>query len=137
MRYKNEAFWQAYLHSRRQYESIVVENKKVKISNKIDECGSDSNKLLQLVNHLTGHKPENPSPTFNTDKQLADEFADLFIIKILKIRQEPDKYSLCQPSMANAPEFNQFNKLDEELVMALIMNTNPNHASWTPYQQHY
>ena len=48
---------------------MIVENKKVKISKKIDECGSDSKKLL---------------PTSNTDKQPVDEFADFFISKILK-----------------------------------------------------
>ena len=47
-----------------------VENKKVKISKKIDECGSDSKKLFQLVNHLTGCKPENPLLTSKTDKEL-------------------------------------------------------------------
>ena len=52
-----------------------------------------------------------------------DEFADFFISKILKIRHELEKYPLYQPSMTNAPEFNQFNKLDEEQVMKLIMNT--------------
>ena len=39
-----------------------------KISMKIDEYGSDSKKLFQLVNHLTGCKPENPLPTTNTNK---------------------------------------------------------------------
>ena len=29
----------------------------------IKECGSDSKKLLLLVNHLTGHKPEIALPT--------------------------------------------------------------------------
>ena len=111
--YRTEACLQAYLHLRRWYHSMIFENKKVKISRKIDECGSDSKKLFQLVNHLTGHKPENPLPTSNTDKQLADEFADFFISKILKIRHELDKYPLYQPSMDNAPEFNQFNKLHE------------------------
>ena len=85
LRYRTEACWQAYLHSRRQYQSMTVE-KKVKISKKIDECGPDSKKLFQLVNHLTGCKPENPLPTSNTDNQLADEFADFFISKILEAR---------------------------------------------------
>ena len=51
-------------------------------------------KLFQLVNHLTGCKPENPLPTRNTDKELVDEFADFFISKILKIRHELDKHPL-------------------------------------------
>ena len=79
-------------------------------------------KLFQLVNHLTGHKPENPLPTSNTDKELADEFADFFISKILKIRNELDKHPL-SATYGYVPEFNQFSKLDEEQIMKLIMNT--------------
>ena len=94
LRYRTKACWQAYLHSRRQYHSMIVENKKVKISRKIGECRSDRKKLLLLVNHLTGHKPENPLPTSNTDKQLVDEFADFFISKILKIRHELGRHPL-------------------------------------------
>ena len=73
---------------------------------KTDECGSDSEKLFQLVNHLTGHKSENPLLTSNTDKELVDEYADIFISKILKIRHKLDKHPLCQASMVNVPEFN-------------------------------
>ena len=42
---------------------MLTEKKKEKISRKIEECGSDSKNLFQLVNHLTGHKPELPLPT--------------------------------------------------------------------------
>ena len=41
----------------------------------------------------------------------------------MEIRHELDKYLLYHLSIANAPEFNQFNKLDEEPVMKLIINT--------------
>ena len=64
--------------------------KRETISKKIEECGSDGRKLPQLVNHLTGHKPENPLLARNTDKELADEFADFFISKNVKMRQELD-----------------------------------------------
>ena len=137
LRYRTEACWQAYLHARRWFHSNIVENKKVKISNKIEECGSDSKKLFQLVNHLTSHKPENPLLTRNTDKELANEFADFFISKILKIRHELDKHPLYQQYMVNVPEFNQFSKLDKEQVMKLIMNTNSKSCELDPYQPHY
>ena len=54
--------------------------------------------MFQLVNHLTGHKPENPLPARNIRKELADEFADFFSNKIVKIRQELDEHPLYQPS---------------------------------------
>ena len=42
-------------------------------------------KLFQLVNHLTGCKPEIPLLTRNSDKELADEFASYFLNKIVRI----------------------------------------------------
>ena len=64
-----------------------MENKREKITMKIEECGSDSKKLFLLVNHLTGHKPEIPPPTRRSDKELANEFACFFLSKIVKIRE--------------------------------------------------
>ena len=57
LRYRTEACWQAYQHARRHYQGKIVEKKKEMISKKIEECGSDSRKLFQLVIHLTGCKP--------------------------------------------------------------------------------
>ena len=54
------------------------------------ECGSDSKKLFQLVNHFTGHKPEIQLPTRNSDKELADVFASYFLNKTVRIREELD-----------------------------------------------
>ena len=51
---------------------------------KIEECGFDSKNLFLLVNHLTGCKPEIPLLTRNSDKELADEFANFFLSKIVK-----------------------------------------------------
>ena len=97
--------WSAYIQIRKQYQNKLVENKREKIGMKIVECGSHSKKLFQLVNHLTSHKPENPLVTRNSDKELADEFANFFLSKIVKIREELDDHSLYQPSKSDIPEF--------------------------------
>ena len=80
-----------------------MENKREKISMKIEECGSNSKKLFLLVNHLTGHKPEIPLLTRRSDKELADEFASFFLSKIVKIREELDHHPLYQPSKSDTP----------------------------------
>ena len=83
---------------------------------KIVEYGSNSKKLFQLVNHLTSHKPEIPLLTRNSDKELADEFANFFLSKIVKTRGELDDHPLYQPSKSDAPKFNNFRKLEEDQV---------------------
>ena len=87
-----------------------------KISKKIEEYESDSSQLCQLVNHLTNCKMENPLPSRNTDKELADEFADYFIWKIVKIRNELDEYPIYYPSNSNVPKLSNFNELDQDQV---------------------
>ena len=79
-------------------------------------------KLFQLVNHLTGYKPEIPLPTRNSDKELTDEFAN-FLSKIVKIREELDDHPLYQPSKSDTPEFNYFRKLDEDQLQRLVLRT--------------
>ena len=87
MSIRSENSWSVYKQIRKQYQDMLTEKKKEKIHRKIEECGSDSKKLFQLVNHLTGHKPELLLPTRRSDKELADEFANFFFSKIVKIRE--------------------------------------------------
>ena len=49
---------------------------------------TDTKKLLKLVNELTGNKDQNPHPQANSNKDLAEEFAQFFLNKIGKIRQQ-------------------------------------------------
>ena len=90
---------------------------------KIDECGYDTKRLFQLVNHLTGHKPDIPLLARDTDKELADEFADFFIQKIIKIRDELDDYPTYQPSNSDVPKFNSFKEIGQDHVQKLIIST--------------
>ena len=46
--------------------------------------------LYLPVKHLTGTTPNNPLPKHDDEETLANEFADFFIRKIEKIRQELD-----------------------------------------------
>ena len=91
MRIKSENNWTINKQIRKQYQNMLTEKKKENISRKIEECGSDSKKLFQLVNHLTGHKPELPLPTRRSDTEYADEYQNFFN-KIVKIREELDHH---------------------------------------------
>ena len=98
MRNGTEDSWKAYQQAKSLYQGKIVKKKET-ISQKIEECSSNSRKLFQLVNHPTGQKPENPLLARNTNKELADEFADFFISKMVKIRQEYEEHPLYQQLM--------------------------------------
>ena len=80
-------------------------------------------KIFQLVNHLTGHKPDNPLLARGTEQELANEFADFFIQKIIKIREELDDYPTYQPSDLHVPKFNSFNEICKDQVQKMIIST--------------
>ena len=49
---------------------------------------SETKKLFKLVNELTGNKDQNPLPEAKSKKDLAEEFAQFFLNKIGKIREQ-------------------------------------------------
>ena len=55
-------------------------------------------KLYSLVKHLTGTTSNNPLPKHDDEEILANEFADFFIGKIEKIRQELDNKPEYKPT---------------------------------------
>ena len=78
--------------------------------------------MFQLVNHLTGHKPELLLPTRRSDKELADEFANFFFSKIVKIRKELYHHPLYQPSKSVITKLSNFRKLEEDQVKKLVLS---------------
>ena len=56
-----------------------MEARKVKIVEKVNECGKDVKKLYTLVNNLTNRKIVTPFPDSESDEILANQFADYFM----------------------------------------------------------
>ena len=67
------------------------------ISNEVIKCGKATRALFKLINNITGVRKENPLPKCVTEEDLANEFADFFLDKILKIRKELDGKHLYIP----------------------------------------
>ena len=73
----------------------------------MQHCNNDTSKLYKLVSDLTGNKKHNPLPE-GTPEQLVEEFANFFINKISKIREDLDQHNYYQPK-----ERKVNNKLDK------------------------
>ena len=78
------------LEYRNKYNAMIREEKLKSTSGKVEECKGDTRKLYSLVRYLTGTKVQNPMPSSIGDKKLANDFADYFIEKIQKIRDDLD-----------------------------------------------
>ena len=75
------------------------------------ECKRDTKKLYKLVHHLTSMKADNPLPEHENEENLTNEFADYFIGKIEKIRQELNTNSRYTPSNDNIPTLSRFTEV--------------------------
>ena len=67
---------------------MVPEARTESLSEKIDECNKDTKKLYSLINNLTGSKTKNSMLDAESDEALANTFADYFMEKISKIKDE-------------------------------------------------
>ena len=106
------------------YQHYLKHNKHVFINNAVRDCGKDTGKLFKLVSELTGRVKENPLPTSDTDKELADDFVDFFMVKIDKIRKELEQYPLYHPGRKDMViQFNTFNPVTEQVVFKIVSSS--------------
>ena len=77
-------------------------------------------KLYKIVNDILGTNKEKPLPPSNDKNRLADEFANYFIDKIQKIRDQLDQYGKYILWHKEIPILSQFNPLTREEVAKLI-----------------
>ena len=80
------------------------------------ECGRDLKQLYKLVEHLTGTKADNALPCRSSKEDLANEFADFFISKIRKIRDNLSQYEGYVPTRTkDIPPLSQLELLSWKL----------------------
>ena len=97
----------------------MLKNTKIKLTRqKVEECGTNTKKLYSLINNITGSTKDNPMPSTasTTNEELANEFANFFMDKIQKIRDELDVHPTYQPTSVNICQLNNFVEMSEEEV---------------------
>ena len=75
------------------------------VSNKVTKYGNDTKKLYKIVNNLLGTNKEKPLPPNNNKNKLADDFANYFLGKIQKIRDQLDQYDKYIPWHKEIPSY--------------------------------
>jgi exonuclease III len=120
--YKEDHQLRAFKVERNRLNRMLFAAKKETISEMVIKCGKDSKALYQLVNNITGVKKVNPLPDSQSDKHLAEEFADFFLGKIIKIRQDLCEKSLYTPSNEISNIMKTFKPVSEDYVRKVIMS---------------
>ena len=122
-KYKRDNTWIAFKVVRSKYRAEPHRTKREILSDKVHNCGNDTRKLYALVNAITGVSNNvNPLPECYSHEQLAEDFADHFMMKIKNIRDSLDIFPKYNPPMRHTPKLTQFNSLAVEEVQEMVNN---------------
>lgn len=118
-KYREQHQWKAYTIERNRLNRMLAGSKMRCISDKVEECGSDTKRLYHLVNNITSRIKVNPMPP-GSDQDIADEMAACFLSKIRKIRDDLSDCPTYSPSFRGTEELKVFQPMTEEEVVNII-----------------
>ena len=124
-RYRLQSCWIAFDRERKKYRKMLLEAKTACYSEQMRGCRGNTKGLYKMVNTLMGTSSKNPLPNHTNNKDIAEEFADFFMDKIQKIRDNLTENPICKPtrkSISSLAEFRQFDKMEVKKII-LSMKT--------------
>ena len=89
-----------------------------------------SKKILKLINELAGNKDQNSLPASKSD--LAEEFAQFFLNKIERIREQFESSPTYHTNNKDVPQLDNFTTMSETNLYKLIMEM-PTKSMWNRY----
>ena len=92
------------------------------ITKKILDCKNNTKQLFSVVNSITYNSPSNPLPENKSGEEIADYFADFFIKKIQKIRDQFNNIQEFKPKINAMQPLKCFSPLTMEAVQTEIMS---------------
>ncbi|KAK3755485.1 hypothetical protein QZH41_001053 [Actinostola sp. cb2023] len=113
----------AYRSICNQYSALLKDTKKKHYAELIDQCAGDSKKLFQVVNSLCKERRENPLPSHEDPRQLADDFGEFFIRKIEMIKNDIESIVVQPPSVEPrlpAVKLKKFALVSEQEIDSII-----------------
>ena len=136
IKYGQDHHWLAYKRERNRFKNMLIYNKRSYLSDKIMKTKGDAKALYQLTNNLTTTIKENPLPDTPAE-QLANDFANFFLNKILTIRE--NFKNLPTPDLhekPHVPNFTCFAPLSQETVRGLILSMKTKSCELDPIPTH-
>ena len=113
--------WKSFNTIRTEYKQDIKKSKIQTYTRQVADCKGDTKKLYNLVYGLMGKDKSSPLPDHTDDESLVNDFADYFMSKIGKIREELEGYPLYKPQGWNVREFSNFRLFSNEEVRTIIM----------------
>ena len=84
----------------------------------VNECGNDIGQLYRIIDRVTGMNTGNPMPSNIPMEELTETFADYFLDKIMRLRNELSKIDIYEPSQQDIKiQLKEFVPVEKEEVM--------------------
>ena len=106
----------------RNTEKMLFDAKTACYSKEVEDCKGDVKGLYRMVNKLMGTASENPLPSHTSDKDLAEEFADFFMGKIQKRRDNLTGYPIYEPTKKITTRLAEFRPFEQTEVKKIILS---------------
>ena len=120
---------QIFVEKRKIVNKLCDQAKKDFYAHKISECGKDQKQLFKVVDSLLHKSKETPLPSHDSPEELASRFAEFFVEKINKIRQQLATLQVNTQIGSNSkpkvspPELSEFEPASENEIKKLIMQS--------------
>jgi hypothetical protein len=131
IKYKSEISGLVYKKTKNRYIAAVASAKADYYCSRIEQSEGNSKKLYAVISDLLGRVQENPLPARICDSDLANQFLDFFMNKIVKLRLELDSLQTntinnSDTSCVRIPAvegMNSFQPLTEADIQKLILGS--------------
>ena len=121
-KYWSQSCWTALVRERKKYRKMLFDAKTVCYSKKVKDYRCDVKGLYKMVNTLMGTSSDNPLPYHTSDKDLAEEFADFFMGKIQKIRDNLTRNPTYEPTKKITTRLAECRPFDQTEVKKIILS---------------
>ena len=135
-KYPTPNTWKAYKVERNVYNRLLIHKKRQLITKQVIDSKGNNEKLYKLKAQLAGIRTDNPLPPHNSNESLANHFADYFISKIYKIRENFSRTPIFVPEAADIPTFQKFAPLTADQVTNLIAGMQTKSCELNPIPTH-
>ena len=107
------------------YKKHLYHAKKKIILNELNDNKNKTRNLYNILRSLTKQKEENPMPSTGSPSDVPDTFADFFLNKIKKIREQFENNSAQGKYIRRCPKITGFRPLEKKEICNIIENMNP------------
>ena len=107
------------------YKKHVHHSKKMHISSKLNDNKNKSRNLYKIHKSLTKLKDENPMPPTESPSDLPNKFADFFLNKMVKIKEQFHGPNIHKSYHRKCTKFTSYVPLEKDETLSIMKKMNP------------